>query len=111
MNVYREEDGRKKIKMLQKEIKRVKAEKESELQKRNEMVSHLKDQLQELKAKSIMEGKYVEKCANVSVAHIQKKCRLSEKELKDEVEVSVGCSIHNRSHDNEHETYSAMLYI
>lgn len=70
--------------------------KESELQKRSEMISHLKDQLQEMKAKSSMEGKYIKKCADVAVAQTQKRCMLSEKELKDEIEVNhhlSGCAI------------------
>ena len=65
--------------------------KESELQQRNEMISHLKDQLQEMKAKSNMEGKYIKKCAEVAVAQTQKRCMLSEKELKDEIEVRCFC--------------------
>ena len=83
----REEDGRKRVKELQKQIQDVKVEKELELQQRNEMISHLKDQLQEMKAKSNMEGKYIKKCAEVAVAQTQKRCMLSEKELKDEIEV------------------------
>jgi len=35
-----------------------------------------------------MEGKYIKKCAEVSVAQTQKKCSLSEKEMKDEIEVN-----------------------
>lgn len=60
------------------------------------MISHLKDQLQEMKAKSNMEGKYIKKCADVAVAQTQKRCMLSEKELKDEIEVNhhlSGCAI------------------
>lgn len=36
------------------------------LQQRNEMIAHLKDQLQEMKAKTSMEGKYIKKDAEVS---------------------------------------------
>ncbi|XP_070173058.1 dynein regulatory complex protein 9-like [Littorina saxatilis] len=86
MTIQKEEDGRKRVKQLQKQIQDVKVEKESELQQRNEMISHLKDQLQEMKAKSNMEGKYIKKCAEVAVAQTQKRCMLSEKELKDEAE-------------------------
>lgn len=35
------------------------------LQQRNEMIAHLKDQLQEMKAKTSMEGKYIKKDAEV----------------------------------------------
>ncbi|KAK7480454.1 hypothetical protein BaRGS_00028271, partial [Batillaria attramentaria] len=86
MTIQKEEDGRKRVKQLHKLIMDVKIEKESELQQRNEMISHLKDQLQEMKAKSNMEGKYIKKCAEVAVAQTQKRCFLSEKELKDEVD-------------------------
>ena len=36
-----------------------------EKQQRNEMIAHLKDQLQEMKAKTSMEGKYIKKDAEV----------------------------------------------
>jgi len=35
------------------------------MQQRNEMIAHLKDQLQEMKAKTSMEGKYIKKDAEV----------------------------------------------
>ena len=35
------------------------------LQQRNEMIAHLTDQLQEMKAKTSMEGKYIKKDAEV----------------------------------------------
>ena len=41
-----------------------------------------------MKAKTNMEGKYIKKCAEVSVAQTQKRCNMSEKQLKDEIEVS-----------------------
>lgn len=37
------------------------------LQQRNEMIAHLKDQLQEMKAKTSMEGKYIKKDAEVQM--------------------------------------------
>lgn len=86
MTIQKEEDGRKRVRQLNKMIQEVKVEKELELQQRNEMISHLKDQLQEMKAKSNMEGKYIKKCAEVAVAQTQKRCMLTEKELKEEVE-------------------------
>ncbi|KAH3805977.1 dynein regulatory complex protein 9-like [Dreissena polymorpha] len=84
--ILKEENGRKRVKLLQKQLTDIKKEKEKEIQERNEMIAHLKDQLQEMKAKTNMEGKYIKKCAEVSVAQTQKKCSLSEKELKDEIE-------------------------
>lgn len=62
-------------------------EKEKETQSRNEMIAHLKDRLQELKAKKNMEAKYVKKSTDNSVAQTKKKCDLSEQELKQQIEV------------------------
>merc|ERR1719427_258873 len=53
--IIKEEQGRHRIKQLQREIAEVKREKEVEVQHCNEMIAHLKDQLQEMKAKSNME--------------------------------------------------------
>ena len=55
---------------------------------RSEMIAHLKDQLQEMKAKTSMEKKYIKKVCTVSVSQTQKMCNMSEKELKDEIEVN-----------------------
>merc|ERR1711899_625254 len=75
--IQKEEDGRKRVKELQKQLQGVKKQKETEIQQRNEMISHLKDQLQEMKAKTNMEGKYIKKCAEVAVAQSQKRCVMS----------------------------------
>ncbi|XP_069068953.1 dynein regulatory complex protein 9 isoform X2 [Pleurodeles waltl] len=83
--VAREEEGRKRIKDLQKELQEVQKEKEEEIQNRNEMIAHLKDQLQEMKAKTSMEGKYVKKDAELQVLQVQKKGRRAEVELEDEL--------------------------
>ena len=85
--VDREEEGRKKVRQLQKQIAEVKRNRESELQQRREMIAHLKDQLQEMKAKTSMEGKYVKKVCDVSVAQTQKRCVMSEKALQNEIAV------------------------
>lgn len=65
----------------------MKIESEKEVQSRNEMIAHLKDRLQELKAKKNMEAKYVKKSTDNSVAQTKKKCDLSEQELKQQIEV------------------------
>lgn len=83
----REEESRQIIKDLQKSIVDIKQEKEIEIQKRNELIAHLKDKLQELKAKTNMEAKYVKKSTDNSVAQTKKKCELSEQELKQQIEV------------------------
>ena len=46
LNFSREENGRKRVKYLQKQLGDIKKEKEKEIQDRNEMIAHLKDQLQ-----------------------------------------------------------------
>jgi hypothetical protein len=74
------------IKELQKSIVEIKNEKEFEIQKRNELIAHLKDRLQELKAKTNMEAKYVKKSTDNSVEQAKKRCDLSEIELKQQIE-------------------------
>lgn len=84
--VAREEAGRKRIKDLHKELQEIQKEKEDAIQNRNEMIAHLKDQLQEMKAKTTMEGKYVKKDAELQVLQIQKKGSNEEAELKAELQ-------------------------
>ncbi len=84
--IKREQESRIAIKELQKSLVDIKIEKEVEIQKRNELIAHLKDRLQELKAKTNMEAKYVKKSTDNSVAQTKKKCDLSEIELKQQIE-------------------------
>jgi kinesin family protein 6/9 len=84
--IRREEESRKHVKQLEKQINEVRRERNAELQQRNEMIAHLKDQLQEMKAKTMMEGKYVKKMCDVSVAQTQKRCLFNEKTLQTEIE-------------------------
>jgi hypothetical protein len=51
------------------------------------MIAHLKDQLQEMKAKASMEGKYIRKDAEVRVSVTQKKCQQTEASLRQGLEV------------------------
>jgi len=83
----REEESRKRVRELHRKIDEVKAEREREVKQRNEMIAHLKDQLQEMKAKTAMEGKYVKKVCDVSIAQTQKRCQLTEKTTNNEIEV------------------------
>jgi hypothetical protein len=85
--IKREEESKQIIKDLQGSLISIKQEKEVEIQKRNELIAHLKDRLQELKAKTNMEAKYVKKSTDNSVAQTKKKCDLSEVELKQQIEV------------------------
>ncbi|XP_067417211.1 dynein regulatory complex protein 9 isoform X1 [Emydura macquarii macquarii] len=84
--IVREEEGRKEIKSLQKQLQDVKKEKELELQNRNEMIAYLKDQLQEMKAKTDMESRYVKKDTELQVYQTQKKCSNAENDLFNETE-------------------------
>lgn len=84
--IKREEHSRKKIKELQKALIDIKQERETEIQQRNELIAHLKDRFQELKAKTNMEAKYVKKSTDNSVLQAKKKCDLSEAELKQQIE-------------------------
>lgn len=80
--IKREETSRKTIKELEKALKDIKVDKEVKLQERNELIAHLKDRFQELKAKTNMEAKYVKKSTDNSVLQVKKKCELTETELK-----------------------------
>lgn len=84
--IQKEEQGRKRVRALQRQLIDIRKEKEVEIQQRNEMIAHLKDQLQEMKAKTNMEGKYIKKCAEVSVAQTQKRCGLAERDNREEIE-------------------------
>lgn len=84
--ILKEEESRKLVKSLQRRLVEVKKEKESEIQQRNEKIAHLKDQLQEMKAKTGMEGKYIKKDAEVRVNCTQKRCAQTENEMKEELE-------------------------
>lgn len=83
--VAREEESRKLVKKLQRSIIDNRKEQEIEVQKRNELIAHLKDELQETKAKTAMESKYIRKDAEVRVACSQKKCQQAEEALKEEI--------------------------
>ncbi|XP_057595232.1 dynein regulatory complex protein 9 isoform X2 [Hippopotamus amphibius kiboko] len=84
--IAREENGRKKIKSLQKQLLNVKRERQAEVQSRNEYIAHLKDQLQEMKAKTNMENRYMKKNTELQISQTQKKCGKAEELLLEEVE-------------------------
>ena len=58
--VLKEEQGQFKVKELQTKLVAVKRETEIEVQKKKEMIAHLKDELQEMKAKTSMESRYID---------------------------------------------------
>jgi hypothetical protein len=84
--IKREEESKLIINRLQHSLVDIKQEKEVEIQKRNELIAHLKDRLQELKAKTNMEAKYVKKSTDNSVGQTKKKCDLSENDLRTQIE-------------------------
>ncbi|XP_044522661.1 dynein regulatory complex protein 9 [Gracilinanus agilis] len=84
--IAREEKGRKQIRYLQKELQDVKKDRQVETQSRGEYIAHLKDQLQELKAKTNMESRYVKKNTDLQVAQTQKKCGKDEEILLEEID-------------------------
>ncbi|KAM5335109.1 dynein regulatory complex protein 9 isoform 4-T8 [Glossophaga mutica] len=84
--IAREENGRKQVKYLQKQLLNVKRERQVEVQCQNEYIAHLKDQLQELKAKTNMENHYMKKNAEVQISQTQKKCNKTEELLLEEIE-------------------------
>ncbi|XP_006154611.1 dynein regulatory complex protein 9 isoform X2 [Tupaia chinensis] len=84
--IAREEKGRKQIKSLQKQLVNVKKERQFEVQSRNEYIAHLKDQLQELKAKTNLENCYMKKNTELQIAQTQKKCNKTEELLLEEIE-------------------------
>lgn len=56
------------------------------MQGRNEYISHLKDQLQEMKAKTNMENRYMKKNTELQISQTQKKCNKTEELLLEEIE-------------------------
>lgn len=84
--IIKEEQGRHRIKRLQREIADVKHEKEVQVQHCNETIAHLKDQLQEMKAKSQMEAKYIKKNAENFVDQGLRRCELAEEKKIEELD-------------------------
>ncbi|XP_008061879.1 IQ domain-containing protein G [Carlito syrichta] len=84
--IVSEEKGRKKIKSLQKQLVNVKKEWQLEVQSRNEYIAHLKDQLQEMKAKTNLENRYMKTNTELQIAQTQKKCNKAEELLLEEIE-------------------------
>ncbi|XP_054691322.1 dynein regulatory complex protein 9 isoform X3 [Grus americana] len=82
----REEEGKKEIKSLQKQLQDVKKETEIELQNRDNMIAFLKDELQETKAKTNMESCYMKKSTDLQVHQTQKKCSNAENLLDKEIQ-------------------------
>nr|XP_024096956.2 dynein regulatory complex protein 9 isoform X1 [Pongo abelii]XP_024096957.2 dynein regulatory complex protein 9 isoform X1 [Pongo abelii]XP_054407087.1 dynein regulatory complex protein 9 isoform X1 [Pongo abelii] len=84
--IAREEKGRKQIISLQKQLINVKKEWQFEVQSQNEYIANLKDQLQEMKAKSNLENRYMKTNTELQIAQTQKKCNRTEELLLEEIE-------------------------
>ncbi|NXJ02557.1 DRC9 protein, partial [Psophia crepitans] len=84
--LIREEEGKKEIKSLKKQLQDVKKETEIELQNRDNMIAYLKDELQEMKAKMDMESRYMKKSTDLQVHQTQKKCSNAENVLEKEIQ-------------------------
>ncbi|XP_075617474.1 dynein regulatory complex protein 9 isoform X1 [Balearica regulorum gibbericeps] len=84
--LIREEEGKKEIKSLQKQLQDVKKETEIELQNRDNMIAFLKDELQETKAKTNMESCYMKNSTDLQVHQTQKKCSNAEHLLDKEIQ-------------------------
>ncbi|XP_071223234.1 dynein regulatory complex protein 9-like [Salvelinus alpinus] len=83
--IIREEGSRRRAKALQRQLLDIRKEKTLELQRREEMTAHLKDQLQGMKAKTGLERKYVKSSAELLVYQGQKINTHSEKQLEEEI--------------------------
>ncbi|XP_002154128.2 dynein regulatory complex protein 9 isoform X1 [Hydra vulgaris] len=83
--ISKEEESRKRLKQLQKAVIDTKKEQEIELENKNELIANLKDKLQEIKAKTNMEVRYLKKDAEVRLACFQKKSKIAEQDLRNEL--------------------------
>ncbi|OXB62083.1 hypothetical protein ASZ78_010488 [Callipepla squamata] len=83
--LIREDEGKKEIKSLQKQLQDVKKETEIELQNRDNVILYLKNELQEMEAKTAMQHCYVKKSTDLQVHQTQKKCSNAEDRLNKEV--------------------------
>ncbi|NXF30002.1 DRC9 protein, partial [Nyctibius bracteatus] len=84
--LIRSEEGKKEIKALEKQLQDVKKETEIELQNRDNMIAHLKDELQEMKAKTDMERCYMKKSTDLHIHQTQKKCCNTENVLDKKIQ-------------------------
>ncbi|NXD76478.1 DRC9 protein, partial [Halcyon senegalensis] len=84
--LIRSEEGKKEIKSLEKQLQDVKKETEIELQNRDSVIAYLKDELQEMKAKTDMESNYMKKSTDLQTYQNQKKCSNAENVLTKEIE-------------------------
>ncbi|PKK18715.1 IQ motif containing G [Columba livia] len=84
--LIRDEELKTEIKALEKQLRDVKKETETELQNRDDTILCLKDQLREMKAKTNMEICYTKKNTDLQVHQTQKKCSNAEKVLENKIQ-------------------------
>ncbi|NXG79609.1 DRC9 protein, partial [Baryphthengus martii] len=84
--LIRSEEGKKEIKSLEKQLQDIKKETEIQLQNRDSVIAYLKDELQEMKAKTEMESSYMKKSTDLQVYQTQKKCSNAENVLDKEIQ-------------------------
>uniref|UniRef100_A0A9J7YSQ2 Dynein regulatory complex protein 9 n=2 Tax=Cyprinus carpio TaxID=7962 RepID=A0A9J7YSQ2_CYPCA len=83
--INREEEGRLRIKALQKELLDIHKQKTDECVRLEELVAYLRDQVQDIRVRSNRQGKFVNSCAEQLVCQGLKVNSQKEKELEDEV--------------------------
>ncbi|XP_059363095.1 dynein regulatory complex protein 9 isoform X2 [Carassius carassius] len=83
--INREEEGRLRIKALQKELLDIHKQKTEECVRLEELVAYLRDQVQDIRMRSNRQGKFVNSCAEQLVCQGLKVNSQKEKELEDEV--------------------------
>ncbi|NWH59089.1 DRC9 protein, partial [Geococcyx californianus] len=84
--LIREEEGKKKIKALQKQLQNVKKETERELKNRDDMIAYLRHKLEVMKIETDMERRYMKKITDLQVCETQKKCHNAESGLEKEIQ-------------------------
>ncbi|XP_027739913.1 dynein regulatory complex protein 9 [Empidonax traillii] len=84
--LIREEEGKKEIKSLQKQLQDVKRQTTKELQNRDKIIDRLKDKLQEKTAKLDTESSYMKKDTDLQIHQTQKKCSKEENALNKEIQ-------------------------
>ncbi|XP_036388188.1 dynein regulatory complex protein 9-like [Megalops cyprinoides] len=80
-----EEEGRRRQKALQRQLANIRKEKARELHRREDIIAHLKDQLQEMKVKAGLERDYMASTSQLQVDQGQEHNAHKEKEMEEEV--------------------------
>lgn len=83
--ILREEENRRTIARLRKQLKDLLVSKETDILQKNEEIALLKDQRQEAKARTTMENKYIKKDAVVRVEMSQKKTERDQNSIRAEI--------------------------